>query len=44
MAKFIPTIPDSFNGSIGEEKAFEALRLLDNNYTVFHSFKLDWDQ
>lgn len=38
MAKFIPAIPESFNGSIGEEKAFGALRLLDNTYTVFHSF------
>ena len=38
MAKFIPAVPESFNGSIGEEKAFEALRLLDDTYTVFHSF------
>ncbi|MDD4010480.1 MAG: NERD domain-containing protein, partial [Fermentimonas sp.] len=40
MPKFIPKIPDSFNGSIGEEKAFDALRLLDNSYTIFHS--LNW--
>lgn len=38
MAKFIPMVPDTFNGSIGEEKVFEALRLLDNNYIIFHSF------
>ncbi len=38
MAKFIPTLPSSFNGSIGEEKVFDALRLLDNNYIIFHSF------
>lgn len=40
MPKFIPIMPDSFNGSSGEEKAFDALRLLDNSYTVFHS--LNW--
>ncbi len=40
MAKFIPAMPENFNGSIGEEKVFEALRLLDNNYTIFHS--LNW--
>lgn len=38
MARFIPPMPDSFNGSIGEEKVFTALRILDNSYTVFHSF------
>ncbi|HCS74061.1 MAG TPA: hypothetical protein DIW17_09315 [Clostridiales bacterium] len=38
MARFIPKLPESFHGSIGEEKAFAALRLLDNNYVVFHSF------
>lgn len=40
MARFIPTMPDSYNGSLGEEKVFDALRLLDNSYTVFHS--LNW--
>lgn len=38
MAKFIPAMPETFNGSIGEEKAFQAFRLLDNSYTIFHSF------
>ena len=38
MAIFIPKEPDSFNSSIGEEKAFDALRLLDNQYVIFHSF------
>ena len=38
MARFIPTMPDTFNGSLGEEEAFKALRLLDNNYIIFHSF------
>lgn len=39
MARFIPTVPDSFNGSKGEEDVFQALRLLDNGYTIFHSLR-----
>jgi superfamily I DNA/RNA helicase len=39
MARFIPMVPEGFNGSIGEKKVFTALQLLDNNYIVFHSFR-----
>lgn len=40
MAIFIPTMPESFNGSSGEEKAFMSLRLLSDKYIIFHS--LSW--
>lgn len=38
MAKFIPPVPASFHGSWGEEQVFEAMRLLDDSYTIFHSY------
>lgn len=39
MAKMIPQtpMPDEFNGSYGEEKVYEALKTLPNEYIVFHS-------
>ena len=41
MAKFIPDIkPEEFNNSIGEKKVYEALRTLDDDYTIFYS--LSW--
>jgi|LSQX01.2.fsa_nt_gb Cdc6-like AAA superfamily ATPase len=38
MAVFIPSLPENFNNSYGEEKVFNSLRTLDNNYVVFHSY------
>ncbi|NBG87679.1 nuclease-related domain-containing DEAD/DEAH box helicase [Isachenkonia alkalipeptolytica] len=38
MAVFIPTIPKDFNSSFGELKAYEALRHLNDQYTIFHSY------
>lgn len=38
MAVFIPSLPEDFNSSYGEEKVYNSLRLLDENYVVFHSF------
>lgn len=38
MAVFIPSLPEDFNSSYGEEKVYISLRSLDNNYVVFHSF------
>ena len=40
MAVFIPSIPNNFNHSGGEESVFKSLRALNNDYTVFHS--LSW--
>ena len=41
MAIFIPTIkPEDFNNSYGEMKVYEALRSLNDQYTVFYS--LSW--
>ena len=40
MAKFIPFIPNDFNSSPGEAVVYEALRLLGNEYIIFHS--LEW--
>ncbi len=41
MAVFIPSIkPDDFNNSYGEMKVYEALRSLNDQYTVFYS--LSW--
>lgn len=41
MAVFIPSsIPNNFNGSYGEQKVYEALSTLNNQYTVFYS--LTW--
>lgn len=41
MAVFIPSIkPEEFNNSFGEKSVYEALRSLDDKYTVFYS--LNW--
>ncbi|WP_022765376.1 nuclease-related domain-containing DEAD/DEAH box helicase [Butyrivibrio sp. XPD2006] len=41
MAVFIPSVkPEEFNNSYGEMKVYEALRSLDDQYTVFYS--LSW--
>jgi hypothetical protein len=40
VAKFIPYIPENFNNSRGESEVYESLRLLDNEYIIFHS--LEW--
>lgn len=41
MARFIPDIkPEDFNNSYGEMKVYEALRSLNDRYTVFYS--LSW--
>ena len=41
MAIFIPSIkPEDFNNSYGEMKVYEALRSLNDQYTVFYS--LSW--
>lgn len=38
MAIFIPNLPEDFNSSYGEMKVYESFRVLDNNYTIFHSW------
>ena len=41
MAVFIPSVkPEDFNNSYGEMKVYEALRSLNDKYTVFYS--LSW--
>ena len=41
MAKFIPSVkPEDFNNSYGEKAVYEALRTLNDQYTVFYS--LSW--
>ena len=41
MAVFIPSVkPEDFNNSYGEMQVYEALRTLNNQYTVFYS--LSW--
>ena len=41
MAIFIPNVkPEDFNNSYGEMKVYEALRSLNDQYTVFYS--LSW--
>ena len=42
MARMIPTIPEGFNGSYGEQQVFDALSKLPNEYVVFHS--LNWNK
>lgn len=39
MARMIPdnVTPDDFHGSVGEEKVYEALKALPQEYTIFHS-------
>ena len=37
MAKMIPTAVSDFHGSIGEEKVYESLAQLPDDYVVFHS-------
>ena len=39
MAKFYPTIIDDFHGSDGEALVYEALKGLNDEYTVFHSYR-----
>ena len=39
MAKFYPTIVNSFHGSQGERLVYEALSQLSDAYTIFHSFR-----
>lgn len=40
MARFIPSVkPDTFNNSYGEKKVYEALRTLNDQYTVFYSLR-----
>ncbi len=39
MARMIPSIPDDFHGSRGEERLFNALRALPDRVTVIHSFR-----
>lgn len=40
MPIFIPSIPEGFNGSYGEKEVFDSLKILSNQYVVFHS--LSW--
>src|SRR5687768_12578097 len=39
MARMIPEIPKDFHGSKGEERVFRALRSLNDDVTVIHSFR-----
>ena len=39
MARMIPANPNDFHGSHGEEKIFNALKGLPNDYTVFYSYR-----
>ncbi|MCA8937740.1 MAG: AAA family ATPase [Planctomycetes bacterium] len=39
MAKMIPASPSSFNGSIGEERVFDALKALPEDVTVLYSLR-----
>ena len=37
MAVFIPAVkPEDFNNSYGEKKVYEALRSLNDRYTIFY--------
>ena len=40
MPKFYPTIINSFHGSEGERLVYEALSKLNNEYVIFHSYKM----
>lgn len=40
MAIFIPSVPESFNSSYGEEEVFNSLKILDDKYSIFYS--LSW--
>jgi Cdc6-like AAA superfamily ATPase len=37
MARMIPALPFSFNGSSGEEKLYNEFKKLSDDYTIFHS-------
>lgn len=39
MAKFYPTLINTFHGSTGEREVYRALQSLGNDYIVFHSFR-----
>lgn len=39
MAHFYPTIINDFHGSDGEALVYKALCRLNNEYTVFHSYR-----
>ena len=39
MARMIPANPADFHGSYGEEKIFNALKALPNDYVVFYSYR-----
>lgn len=39
VAKFYPTVVNDFHGSDGEKVVYEALKQLDDTYTVFHSYR-----
>ena len=39
MAKFYPTVIDNFHGSDGEKVVYKALKQLNDDYTVFHSYR-----
>ena len=39
MAKFYPTLINSFHGSEGERLVYEALSKLNNEYVIFHSYR-----
>jgi len=38
MARFYPSNSKNFHGSIGEELVYEALRKLDDSYSILHSY------
>lgn len=39
MAKFYPAVPQTFNGSDGEKVVYDALKMLDDEYIVFQSYR-----